>query len=64
MRCKLAGFYACFLPHIEIDHIDNITDQGYQDWKTKHSSDLFEQYNKLIDQYCSGERSIYEDYNE
>jgi len=45
VRCKLAGFYSCFLPHIEIDHIDpGGTD--YTNWKVKYANQMTEAYNE------------------
>lgn len=32
VRCKEAGFYSCFLPSIDIDHIDP-GETDYQEWK-------------------------------
>lgn len=58
-RSRLAGFYNCFLNHINIDHID----QGgtlYMDWKQKHSSEHTDEMIKIYQQYLCGERSIYE----
>lgn len=57
-RSHIAGFINCFLPHIEIDHIDE-GQTPYQDWKHKHSG---EQTNKMIDmvhRMYRGEESIY-----
>ena len=35
-RTHLAGFYSCFLPHINIDHIDPGQTE-YQGWKERHA---------------------------
>lgn len=58
-RSRLAGFYNCFMNHINIDHID----QGgtpYMDWKQTHSSEHTDEMINVYRQYLSGERSIYE----
>lgn len=57
-RSHLAGFYNCFLPHIEIDHIDP-GGTPFQAWKEKHSSDLFPEYHKLVSDMINGKESIY-----
>lgn len=45
VRCKVGGFYSCFLPHINIDHIDT-GETAYQGWKEKHSGELMEEFHK------------------
>lgn len=57
-RTHLAGFYSCFLPHINIDHIDN-GDTPYQDWKHKHSAEHTHQVIDLVHQMYRGEKPIY-----
>lgn len=57
-RSRLAGFYNCFLSHIDIDHIDSgLT--TYQQWKEKHSDEHFAQYKKLVVGMINGNTSIY-----
>jgi len=46
-RTHLAGFYSCFLPHINIDHIDD-GQTPYQDWKHKHSGEVTQQVIILV----------------
>lgn len=46
-KCHIAGFYSCFLPHINIDHIDP-GDTPYQSWKEKHSSEHTEQVIRYV----------------
>lgn len=58
VRCRVAGFYNCFLPHYEIDHIDDGTTQ-YQEWKGKHAWEDMAEYNRLKDGYVSGRIPIY-----
>ncbi len=57
-RSHLAGFYNCFLNHIEIDHIDP-GGTAYSDWKHKHSGEHTEEMIRVFKSYVSGERSIY-----
>jgi len=57
-RSHLAGFYNCFLNHIEIDHIDP-GDTPYQAWKHKHSGESTEAYIKYIHAMVAGTESIY-----
>lgn len=58
IRCQVAGFYSCFLPHIEIDHIDS-GGTPYQDWKEKHAGEDMAEYNRLKQGYMDGSISIY-----
>jgi len=62
IRCQVAGFYSCFLPHIEIDHIDT-GETPYQTWKEKHSGEDMRTYNELKNAYLSGSKSIYSEAN-
>lgn len=57
-RSALAGFYNCFLPHIEIDHIDP-GDTPYQGWKERHSGQYSKLVSDIVDEYLAGKRSIY-----
>lgn len=57
-RSEVAGFYNCFLPHIEIDHIDEGGGE-YQDWKTKVSSEAMVEFNKITQGYRDGSINIY-----
>lgn len=58
VRCKVAGFYNCFLPHYEIDHIDEGT-TGYQKEKEKSAMQDMAEYNRLKDGYLSGSIPIW-----
>lgn len=58
VRCKVAGMWSVFLPHIEIDHIDP-GNTPYQGWKEKHAGEDMKEYNRLASEYLSGQRSIY-----
>jgi hypothetical protein len=57
-RTHLAGFYSCFLPHINIDHIDP-GDTPYQDWKQKHSGEVTQQVIDLVHEMYNGTKPIY-----
>lgn len=57
-RTHLAGFYSCFLPHINIDHIDP-GDTPYQDWKQKHSGEVTQQVINLVHEMHNGTKPIY-----
>jgi GT2 family glycosyltransferase len=58
IRCQVAGFYSCFLPHIEIDHIDTGA-TAYQGWKEKHAGEDMVEYNRLKNGYLSGTIPVY-----
>lgn len=60
IRCKVAGFYSAFIPHVEIDHIDTGGDD-YTEWKQKHSLEDMAEYNRLKNSYINGTQSIYYD---
>ena len=62
VRCKVAGFYSCFLPSIEIDHIDT-GETDYQGWKERHSGEDMAAYNYLKNSYINGTKPIYCDSN-
>lgn len=57
-RTHLAGFYSCFLPHINIDHIDP-GDTPYQGWKERHSSEQTQQVIALVHEMYNGTKPIY-----
>lgn len=57
-RSEFAGFINCFLPHIEIDHIDE-GKTPYQDWKHKHSGEQTETMIGTYKEYLNGSKSIY-----
>ena len=58
VRCEVAGFKNCFLPHINIDHIDP-GDTEYQTWKHKVSSEDMVEFNRLKAAYRNGREDIY-----
>lgn len=58
-RSHLAGFYNCFLPHIDIDHIDP-GNTVYQPWKEKHAGEYTQQMIEVFKSYVNGTRDIYQ----
>jgi GT2 family glycosyltransferase len=58
VRCRVAGFKNCFLPHIRIDHIDP-GQTPFQDWKHKVSLEDMGAYNQIKHEYETGKRSVY-----
>jgi glycosyltransferase involved in cell wall biosynthesis len=57
-RTHLAGFYSCFLPHINIDHIDP-GDTPYQGWKERHSAEQTKGVIDLVHEMYNGTKPIY-----
>ena len=57
-RTHLAGFYSCFLPHINIDHIDP-GDTPYQGWKERHSAEQTQGVVDLVHEMYNGTKPIY-----
>lgn len=57
-RSYIAGYYNCFLPHIEIDHIDT-GETEYQNWKEKHSGEQTQKVIDLVHRMYRKEESIY-----
>ena len=58
VRCRVAGFKNCFLPHINIDHIDP-GDTPFQTWKQKVSGEDMMEYARMKDGYENGTIPIY-----
>jgi hypothetical protein len=46
VRSKLAGFKNCFLPHIEIDHLDE-GGNNYTQWKRDEASYRMKEFNEM-----------------
>jgi GT2 family glycosyltransferase len=57
-RTHLAGYYSCFLPHINIDHIDP-GDTPYQSWKERHSGEQTQAVISLVHEMYNGTKPIY-----
>lgn len=60
LRSYLAGFNNCFLPHIDIDHIDNGGTE-YTTWKQEQAGKDMESYSRMVDEYKMGIRPVYYD---
>lgn len=60
-RSHIAGFWNCFLPHIEIEHIDAGATE-YTHWKTKQSESVWNQVNKEVGEMINGTRPIFIDF--
>lgn len=62
-RSQLLGYRNAFIPWIEIDHIDppGVRDQPYTHWKYKVSGEDHVAFSKLVEEYKSGKRPLYED---
>lgn len=60
VRCDVAGFASCFIPHINIDHIDT-GDTAYQGWKHKVAGEDMDTFNEIKHQYRTGQRPVYEE---
>lgn len=58
IRCQLAGFKNCFLPHIEIDHIDPGGDL-YTKEKQDYAGKLMARFNHEKELMKIGEKDIY-----
>lgn len=58
IRCHVAGFWRCFYPHVEIDHIDP-GGTPYQDWKQKHSGEWMGKFDQYQKEYLDGTRPIW-----
>lgn len=57
-RAHLAGMYSCFLPHINIDHIDE-GKTPFQPWKEKHAGEHMEEMVTLVKEMYLGTKPIY-----
>jgi GT2 family glycosyltransferase len=57
LRSTLAGFKNVFLVGVDIEHIDHGS-TPFQKWKEKHAGEHMEIYNKIANEYKSGERSL------
>lgn len=58
-RSQIAGFINCFLPTIEIDHIDP-GDTPYQGWKEREAGKDMKLHHQIIQDYRSGKKNIYQ----
>lgn len=58
VRCHVAGFKNCYLPHIEIEHIDK-NETPYWKEKSMIANEYMAKYYEYKDYYLSGQISIY-----
>lgn len=58
VRCRKAGFINVFLPHINIDHIDEGGNE-YTAWKQAKAGEDGPQYERMKQEYESGTKPIY-----
>lgn len=67
VRARVLGFRTCFLPQIEIDHLDvsgtKKTDE-YTKWKNNEALGGMEEYNNMVNGYISGRLNPYHDWKE
>lgn len=61
LRSRLSGFKNVFIPHIDIDHIDEGA-TPYQKWKEEHSGQQWDMYHKAVADYSNGENVYYNPY--
>jgi hypothetical protein len=57
-RSQIAGFYNCFLPHIEIEHIDQKETPHWQ-WKRDEAEKKNVEQQRTVWEYHNKKRSIY-----
>lgn len=62
-RCAAAGYISCFLPHIDIDHIDPGA-TPYQGWKERTAWEGKAEVDRLREGYKNGSIAIYYGPNE
>lgn len=58
VRSQVAGFINCFLPHIDIDHIDN-GGTPYTKWKEEEARKVLDLYGQDEAAYRSGVKDVY-----
>lgn len=65
VRCRSAGFYSCYYPHVEIDHLDVAGTHPkltpYQLWKQDESDKHMQKFHLICQQYLNGTRSVWHD---
>ncbi len=60
LRSQMAGFWNCYLPHINIDHIDT-GENPYTQIKHKQAGEVWHEYTQLHEAYTTGARPLYEE---
>lgn len=58
LRSHLSGFWNCYLPHIDIDHIDDGSNP-YTEEKHRIASEAWDKYREMHDGYVSGRIPLY-----
>ena len=61
LRSELAGFWNCYLPHIDIDHIDR-GDNPQTQVKWGMAGAVWNEHHKWHEEYISGTRPLWEDF--
>lgn len=61
LRSQLAGFWNCYLPHINISHIDT-GDNQYTQIKHQQASEVWDKYHQMHAEYINGKRPLWEDF--
>lgn len=57
-RAHIAGFGTVLIPHVPIDHVDNV-EPGYTGWKRGQADIGFASFNKAVDDLRAGRRPLY-----
>jgi GT2 family glycosyltransferase len=58
VRAEKAGFLSCFIPYIDISHVDPGGTE-YTQWKSDHAGELMEEFNRVRAGYKDGSIDIY-----
>lgn len=61
LRSELSGFWNCYLPHVDIDHIDR-GDNPYTQLKQLQAGMAWDEYNEWHKGYINGTKSLWEDF--
>jgi len=60
LRSLLAGFWNCFLPHIDLDHIDS-GQNDYSEVKRQQANEVWYEYQSMHNDYVEGRLPLYYD---
>jgi len=58
-RCRAAGFWSCYWPWVEIDHIDPMADDAYARWKAQDASDFAQEAVAACNDILTGKRGYF-----
>jgi GT2 family glycosyltransferase len=58
VRCEVSGLKSVFIPHVPIDHVDNVQ-REYTDWKKRISEESVPKFLETIAAYRNGTLPIY-----